>query len=79
MTIEFTTKQGQYLAFIYYYTKLNGEPPAHMDFIRYFQVTPPTVNDMLKRLESKGLIERQPRTARAIELLVDVEELPELE
>jgi len=24
----YTQKQGQYLAFIFYYTKLNGVPPA---------------------------------------------------
>ena len=27
----YTPKQGQYLAFIYYYTKLNGVPPAERD------------------------------------------------
>ena len=26
--LKFTAKQGQYLAFIYYYTKLNGRSPA---------------------------------------------------
>ena len=29
--IEPTAKQGQYLAFIYYDTKLNGRPPAASD------------------------------------------------
>jgi hypothetical protein len=28
---EYTHKQGQYLAFIYYYTKINGRPPAETD------------------------------------------------
>ena len=27
----FTAKQGQYLAFIYYYTKVNGIAPAESD------------------------------------------------
>jgi hypothetical protein len=31
----FTEKQGQYLAFIYYYTKINGQPPAEADMQRY--------------------------------------------
>jgi len=33
---RFTAKQGQYLAFIYYYTKVNGIAPAESDFERYF-------------------------------------------
>ena len=35
----FTGKQGQYLAFIYYYSKIHGMPPAEADFQRYFRVT----------------------------------------
>jgi len=48
---KYTEKQGQYLAFIYYYTKINGVPPAHADIQNYFKVTPPTVNKMLITLE----------------------------
>ena len=40
--IIYTEKQGQYLAFIFYYTKINGIPPAPIDLQRYFAVTPPT-------------------------------------
>jgi repressor LexA len=39
----YTEKQGQYLAFIYYYTKINRRPPAEADIQRYFAVTPPTL------------------------------------
>ena len=28
---KYTSKEGQYLAFIYYYTKLNGQAPAERD------------------------------------------------
>jgi hypothetical protein len=31
-TNPYTPKQGQYLAFIYYYTKIHGRPPAEADF-----------------------------------------------
>jgi hypothetical protein len=31
MEPPYTYKQGQYLAFIYYYTKLNDRPPAERD------------------------------------------------
>ncbi|MEZ4737235.1 MAG: hypothetical protein R3E79_59905 [Caldilineaceae bacterium] len=44
-------KQGQYLAFIYYYTKINGQPPAEADMQRYFRTTPPicSSNDLKVR------------------------------
>lgn len=74
----FTQKQGQYLAFIHYYLKMNGIPPAHTDFQKYFKVTPPSVNQMLINLEKKNLIRRQPKTPRAIEVLIPIEEIPAL-
>jgi Mn-dependent DtxR family transcriptional regulator len=45
---------------------------------QYFQVTPPSVHQMVLMLERQGFITRQPRTARSIELLVDPQDLPEL-
>jgi len=76
---KYTHKQGQYLAFIYYYTKINRRPPAEADIQRYFYVTPPTVHQMVLRLEEKGLIKRVPRQARSIEVLLPPEQLPPLE
>lgn len=35
-----TELQGQYLAFIYAYSKINRRPPAEMDMQRFFDVTP---------------------------------------
>ena len=75
---RFTHKQGQYLAFIHAYTLVMGKPPAHADLLRYFSVTPPSVNQMLITLEREGLIRRQPGVARSIELLVDPAGLPQL-
>ena len=40
ITPSFTAKQGQYLAFIYNYTKIHGQPPAESDLERYFQGFP---------------------------------------
>lgn len=74
----FTELQGQYLAFIYAYSKIHRRPPAEADMQRFFEVTPPSVHRMLKELESKGLIRRMPRTARSIELLVPPDDLPVL-
>ena len=50
----YTEKQGQYLAFIYYYTKVNGQPPAENDMQRYFKVSPPSVHRMILELEKKN-------------------------
>ena len=74
-----TSKQGQYLAFIYYYTKVNGRAPAEADMQRYFRVTPPSVHQMVLTLEANGLIDRTPGQGRSIRLLVPREELPDLE
>ena len=75
----YTTKQGQYLAFIYYFTKIHGEPPSEAEMQRYFQVTPPSVHQMVLGLESKGLIARTPGKSRSIRLLVDRANLSDLE
>jgi len=74
----FTTKQGQYLAFIYAYTQVLGRPPAEADIQRHFKVTPPSVHQMVLTLERAGLIRRTPGVARSIELLVPPEDLPVL-
>jgi Mn-dependent DtxR family transcriptional regulator len=71
-----TGLQGQYLAFIYAYSKINRIPPAEADFQRFFEVSPPSVHRMVLELERKGLIRRQPGRARSIELLVAAESLP---
>ena len=76
---EYTPLQGQYLAFIYYYAKIHGYPPAEVDMQKYFKVSPPSVHQMVLTLEKKGLIERVPRQARSIRLLLPRQELPDLE
>ncbi len=78
MTARFTEKQGQYLAFIYAYTKLHRRPPAEADMQTFFEVTPPSVHRMIVELELRGLIRRQPGQARSIQLLVETEALPVL-
>jgi Mn-dependent DtxR family transcriptional regulator len=76
---RFTEKQGQYLAFIYYYTKVNGRPPAEADMQRYFRVMPPSVHQMVVTLELNGLIERIPGQGRSIRPLIPRDQLPDLE
>ncbi|MCY4459004.1 MAG: hypothetical protein OXC26_01175 [Albidovulum sp.] len=72
---KFTEKQGQYLAFIFIYTKIIGRPPAEADMQRYFKVTPPTVHQMVVNLHRARLIERTPGKPRTIRVLVDPDRL----
>ena len=67
-TQPFTAKQGQYLAFTYHYTKIQGRPPAEADFQRFFRVRRPVVHEMIKTLTARGFIDREPRTARSMRL-----------
>jgi DNA-binding MarR family transcriptional regulator len=75
----FTPRQGQYLAFIHAYTLVNGRPPAQADLQRFFQVTPPSVHQMLLTLERQGLISRRSGIPRSIAVLVNRADLPALE
>ena len=50
----FTEKQGQYLAFIYAYSRMFRRSPAEADMQRHFRVSPPSVHQMV----------RHPRTSR---------------
>lgn len=75
---NFTEKQGQYLAFIYNYTIIAGRPPAEADLERFFRTTPPTIHQMILKLETKGLISRTPGQARSISLLIDPKQIPML-
>jgi DNA-binding MarR family transcriptional regulator len=79
MKTRFTEKLGQYLAFIYCYTKVNGRPPAEADMQRHFRVTPPSVHQMVLTLEANGFIERVPGQGRSIRLRIPREQLPDLE
>jgi len=79
MEHKYTQKQGKYLAFIYYYTKIHGYPPAEADMQNYFKVSPPSVHQMVLTLERRGFIERIPGQPRSIRVLLSKEELPALE
>ena len=75
----YTAKQGQYLAFIHAYRRLHNQAPAEADIQRFFRVSPPSVHQMILKLEQAGLITRQPGVARSITLAIDPKALPELD
>jgi len=79
MVPTYSPRQGQYLASIYYDTKIHGVPPAEADFQRYLRVSPPVFHDMVKTLERHGFFTREPGRPRTIRLSLSRAELPDLE
>ncbi len=77
--MKFTKTQGQYLAFIYCYTKIHGQAPAERDMQMFFRVTAPSIHQMVLTLEKNGLISRVSGQARSIRLLVPKQEIPQLD
>src|SRR5882724_6013319 len=73
---DFTPTQGRYLAFIQAYTKLHGLPPAESEIAAAMCVSPPSVNQMVKMLEKRGLILRQPGQARSVQVIVPEDQMP---
>jgi len=74
----YTHKQGQYLAFIYHYTRIHRRAPAEAELQAYFRVSPPSVHQMVLTLQARGLIEPTPGQARSIRLRIPPKELPDL-
>jgi hypothetical protein len=72
----FTPTQGRYLAFIHAYTTLHGYPPAEAEIAAAICVSPPSVNQMVKALEKKGLILRHPGQPRSLQILIPEEDIP---
>ena len=75
---SYTAKQGQYLAFIFYYTKIHGRSPSEADMQVFFQVSPPSVHQMILSLAKLGFIQRTPGQGRSIKLLLLRSQLPDL-
>ncbi len=73
---DFTPTQGRYLAYIHAYITSHGYPPAESEIATAMCVTPPAVNTMVKMLERKGLILRQPGQARSLQILVPEDQIP---
>jgi DNA-binding MarR family transcriptional regulator len=75
---SYTARQGQYLAFIYYYSKIHLCSPSEADMQRYFRVSPSAVHQMVLSLEKLRFIERTPGQGRSVKLLVPRDQLPDL-
>jgi repressor LexA len=66
------------LAYIDNYTVMHRCAPAETDMQFFFRVTPPTVHQMILKLEENGFISRVPRQARSIKILIDSDKIPNL-
>jgi hypothetical protein len=73
---DFTPTQGRYLAFIHAYIDRHGYPPAEAEIAVAMCVSPPSVNQMVKTLEKKGLLLRQPGQPRSLRILIPEDEIP---
>jgi len=72
----FTPTQGRYLAYIHSYTNLHGYPPSEAEIATAMCVAPPSVNQMIKNLERRGLVSRQPGVPRSVHVLIPEDEIP---
>ena len=73
---DFTPTQGRYLGFIQAYVDLHGYPPTESEIAEAMRLLPPAATQMLKMLEKKGLISRQPGQARSLKVLVPEDQIP---
>ncbi|HZD51473.1 MAG TPA: helix-turn-helix domain-containing protein [Woeseiaceae bacterium] len=73
---DFSPTQGRYLAYIHAYTEGFGLSPSESEIAAALGVSPPSVNQMMKTLEKKGLIRRQRGVPRSIEILIERDALP---
>ncbi len=69
MTAAPTSRQRALLGFIAAYTEMLGQPPSEADMQKYLKVSPPSVHQMILRLEKQGLITREPGRPRSIRVM----------
>ncbi|NGZ08056.1 MAG: SOS response transcriptional repressor [Nitrospira sp. LK70] len=79
MKSAYITRQGQFLAYRHHYSIVNGCAPSEADMQRFFQVTAPSVHQMMFTLERRGVIRRVPAQARSLTVIVPPESLPSLQ
>lgn len=73
---DMTPTQARYLSYIHTYTEGFGLPPSELEIADAIGVSPPSANQMMKTLERKGLIQRQPGVPRSIQILIDRDAIP---
>lgn len=74
-----TRTQGQYLAYIHYYTLVHRRPPSENEIADFFSVRGPSAHRMILQLEGRGYLSRTPGQPRTLKVLLSRESIPELE
>ncbi len=77
--VRLTHKQGQLLAYVYYYTKVHRIPPSENEIAAFLEVRGPSAHQMILRLEEAGHLARTPGQPRTIRVLLPRQEIPDLE
>jgi len=78
MDMKPTPRQLEFLTFIAGYILLMRVPPAEADIQKHFQISPPSVHQMILTLEKRGFISRVPGQARSITVLYPHVQFPGL-
>jgi Mn-dependent DtxR family transcriptional regulator len=79
MSRRLTRKQGQLLAYVYWYTKIHRIPPSENEVAAFVEVRGPSAHQMILRLEEGGYLSRIPALPRTLKVLLPREQIPELE
>ncbi|MGC2289524.1 MAG: MarR family transcriptional regulator [Thermoplasmata archaeon] len=79
MARTLTRTQGQYLAYIHYYTLVHRRPPSENEIADFFAVRGPSAHRMILQLEDHGYLSRTPGQPRTLKVLLPRESIPELQ
>lgn len=71
--------QGQYLAYIHYYTVVHRRPPSENEIANFLWVRGPSAHRMIIHLEEHGYLSRIPGQPRTLKVMLSRESIPDLE
>jgi len=79
VSVAYTPRQGQYLAFIHAYTRRFGIAPSEAEIASHFMVSPPSAHQMVVALEQRGLVRRTSGQARSLRVILPASDIPDLD
>jgi DNA-binding MarR family transcriptional regulator len=74
-----THRQGQLLAYVYWYTKIHRVPPSENEIAEFMGIYGPSVHRMILLLEVKGYLSRRPGEPRTLRVLLPPEQVPNID
>lgn len=79
MPRRLTRRQGQLLAYVYWYTKVHRIPPSENEVAAFLGIYGPSAHAAILRLVAAGHLTRVPGQPRTMKVLLPREQLPDLE